>query len=170
MTDITAGRNYRDVVARSVYWQASGRLAGQALSWVGSLFVVRFLAPTDYGLAAIAGLVVNLGERLERGESIVFLAEREGKAVGFTQLYPTFCSVSAAPIFVLYDLFVAQEARRDGVARVLMQAATDYAARAGAVRLELATAKTNHAAQALYRSLGWTRDDVFDHYSLTIDG
>jgi len=111
-----------------------------------------------------------VGERLERGESIVFLAEKDGKAVGFTQLYPTFCSVSAAPIFVLYDLFVAQEARRDGVARVLMQATTDYAAGTGAVRLELATAKTNHAAQSLYRSLGWTRDDVFDHYSLTIGG
>jgi RimJ/RimL family protein N-acetyltransferase len=36
------------------------------------------------------------------------------------------------------------------------------------VRLELATAKTNHAAQALYRSLGWIRDDVFDRYSLVI--
>lgn len=108
------------------------------------------------------------GERLDRGESVVFLAEQAGRAVGFTQLYPTFCSVSAAPIFVLYDLFVSKEARRGGVARILMQAAAAYAAETGAVRLELATAKTNHAAQALYRSLGWVRDDVFDHYSLPI--
>jgi ribosomal protein S18 acetylase RimI-like enzyme len=109
-----------------------------------------------------------VGERLERAESVVFLAEQDGAAVGFTQLYPTFCSVSAAPIFVLYDLFVTPGARRTGAARALMQVAADHAAKAGAVRLELATAKTNHAAQALYRSLGWTRDDVFDHYSLPI--
>jgi len=60
MTDLAAGRSYRDVVTRSVYWQAGGRLAGQALSWVVSLFVVRILSPTDYGLAAIAGLVTGL--------------------------------------------------------------------------------------------------------------
>jgi ribosomal protein S18 acetylase RimI-like enzyme len=105
--------------------------------------------------------------RIGLKESVVFVADRDGGLIGFTQLYPTFCSVSAAPIFVLYDLFVAPEERRGGAARALMHAAAEHAKSTGAVRLELATAKSNHAAQALYRSLGWIRDDVFDHYSLT---
>src|SRR5256885_1014079 len=51
--------------------------------------------------------------RLERGESVILLARRpDGSALGFCQLYPSFCSVLAAPIYVLYDLFVAPDARR----------------------------------------------------------
>jgi len=33
------------------------------------------------------------------------------------------------------------------------------------VRMDLTTAKTNHAAQALYESLGWVRDEVFFAYN-----
>ena len=48
-----------------------------------------------------------LDERFERDESVIFVAEHAGGAVvGFTQLYPLFCSVAAERIFVLYDLFV----------------------------------------------------------------
>jgi ribosomal protein S18 acetylase RimI-like enzyme len=122
-----------------------------------------------YEQAADPGLARRfIGERLDRKESTIFVAERDGALVGFTQLYPTFCSVAAAPIFVLYDLFVAQEARRGGIARALMRAATDHAKEAGAVRLELATARTNQAGQRLYESLGWVRDDTFHHYSLDV--
>jgi ribosomal protein S18 acetylase RimI-like enzyme len=111
-----------------------------------------------------------MGERLQRGESVVFVAaEGAGSgehALGFTQLYPAFCSVAAKPYLVLYDLFVAPEARRRGVARRLMDRARAYADEVGADRLELQTARTNHSAQALYESLGWVRDDVFLNYVL----
>jgi len=110
-----------------------------------------------------------LGERLQRDESIVLLAIGEaGDALGFTQLYPTFCSVAAAPICVLYDLWVEPAARRSGVARALMVAAADQARATGAVRLELMTARTNFAAQRLYESLGWVRDQQFFTYSLML--
>jgi len=111
-----------------------------------------------------------ISERLVRQDSSIIVAQHEptSRLLGFTQLYPTLCSVSAASIYVLYDLFVLRESRRSGVGRALLLAAADYAATTDAVRLELATAKTNHAAQALYRSLGWIRDDVFDRYSLAI--
>ncbi len=107
-----------------------------------------------------------LQERLLRQESVIFVAENAARRiVGFTQLYPTFCSVRAAPTFVLYDLFVAPEARGAGAGRALMLAAESYAASAGAARLELSTAKTNAVAQSLYQSQGWTRDEAFHVYN-----
>ena len=110
-----------------------------------------------------------LAERMSRGESVLLVAEAAaGGLAGFCQLYPTFCSVAAAPIFVLYDLFVAEAARRGGAARALTQAAADHARAAGAVRLELSTARDNHRAQSLYESLGWQRDERFLHYALPL--
>ena len=96
-----------------------------------------------------------IGERLQRGESVIFLAEVAGKIAGFTQLFPAFSSVRAGRAFVLNDLYVDIAARRLGVARALLQAATDFARADGAIRLELETDPDNRSAQALYRHMGW---------------
>jgi ribosomal protein S18 acetylase RimI-like enzyme len=103
-----------------------------------------------------------LQERLQRNESVLFVAETEArKVVGFCQLYPTFCSVRAAHTYVLYDLFVSPEARGTGAGRSLMLAAEAHAAKAGAARMELSTARDNTVAQSLYESLDWMRDEAF---------
>jgi ribosomal protein S18 acetylase RimI-like enzyme len=120
--------------------------------------------PADFDLA-----LGFLSARIERKESIVLLASSHNQdPIGFAQLYPTFCSVSAAPIFVLYDLYVDASVRRRGIGRALIQASAEHARVAGAVRVELATAITNEAAQALYEALGWIRDNEFYHYSLML--
>jgi len=114
-----------------------------------------------------------LRERMARGESTVLVAHARDDAthlLGFCQLYPSFCSVAARPIEVLYDLFVSPAARRSGAGRALLLAAHARAARLGLHRLELTTARDNHAAQALYASLGWQRDDVFFAYNLAVAG
>ncbi|MBT9493795.1 MAG: GNAT family N-acetyltransferase [Paucibacter sp.] len=104
--------------------------------------------------------------RLQKHESIITLAlTGDGQAVGFCQLYPSFCSVEAAPIYTLYDLFVSPPARRSGAGQALLLAAHGLAAEAGIARLDLTTAKTNLAAQALYESLGWVRDEIFFAYN-----
>jgi GNAT superfamily N-acetyltransferase len=109
-----------------------------------------------------------LHQRLTQADSVLFIAEADGQALGFTQLYPSFSSVSMAPIFILNDLFVRPEARRSGVARRLLEAAAGRACEAGAIRLTLSTALTNTAAQALYASVGWERDAVFSVYHFTV--
>jgi len=115
-----------------------------------------------------------LRARLSRGEAVVLLAHAtdartaEARPAGFCQLYPTWCSLAAAPTFVLYDLYVAEHARRAGVGALLLKAAEDHAREAGAARMDLSTARSNAPAQALYESLGWRRDDVFLTYSLTL--
>ena len=96
-----------------------------------------------------------IGERLQRAESVIFIAEVSGKTVGLTQLFPSFSSVRAGRAFVLNDLYVDIAARRLGVARALLQAATDFARADGAIRLELETDPDNRSAQALYRHMGW---------------
>jgi len=111
-----------------------------------------------------------LHARMERGESTILVAEADGQLLGFCQLYPTWCSVAAARIFVLYDLFVDDGVRRAGVGRALMAAAQAFGRAAGAARLDLSTAHANTRAQALYESLGWQRDDVYRTYSLSLAG
>jgi len=105
-----------------------------------------------------------LAERLSRGESVVYAVIEGGRALGFTQLYPSFSSASMRPIWFLNDLFVAEDARRLGVGGRLLRAARDHALKTGAARLALSTAVTNTTAQALYERDGWRRDTAFLHY------
>ncbi|MEZ5892267.1 MAG: GNAT family N-acetyltransferase [Parvularculaceae bacterium] len=108
-----------------------------------------------------------IASRVSNNESVIYLARnKSGEAVGFTQLYPSFCSVAARSVWILYDLFVAPAARRQGVAVQLMNRARDHAMETGAAWLKLETALTNKPAQALYESLGWVRDDDFYVYYL----
>lgn len=123
-----------------------------------------------YGLPSELALCRQyLTERLARDESVVLLAaDADGTALGFVQMYPTFSSLRAARVFVLYDLFVDPAARQRGVGRRLMEAAAEEARRRGAVSLVLSTAKTNRSAQRLYESLGWVRDEEFYEYNLRL--
>lgn len=47
-------------VASALKWSSMGKLGGQLISWVVTLLVLRFLTPEDYGLLAIATVVVSL--------------------------------------------------------------------------------------------------------------
>jgi ribosomal protein S18 acetylase RimI-like enzyme len=110
-------------------------------------------------------------DRIRNSESVIILAESaDHEGLGFCQLYPTFCSVEAVPIYSLYDLFVRPEARRTGAAKALLLAAQQHAILGGFARMDLTTARTNFPAQALYHSLGWVRDEVFYAYSKHLQG
>lgn len=106
-----------------------------------------------------------LEARLAQGESAVLVAERGPSAVGFTQLYPIFSSVRTARTWLLNDLFVAEGARRGGVARALLDAAAAFARSQGAAGLMLETTRDNGPARALYRAAGWHEDET-QWYSL----
>jgi GNAT superfamily N-acetyltransferase len=118
----------------------------------------------------LTGARAFLAERIERGESVLFLAllDQDGQEIpaGLAQLYPSFSSASMQRLWILNDLFVAPEARKHGVGRALLQATREHAERTGAKGLELMTARDNYAAQALYESMGWQRDEVFLPYTL----
>lgn len=122
-----------------------------------------------YGRAAdLVGVRSFLLERFEHGESVLLVAEAGGVVVGFTQLYPSFSSVSLARTFLLNDLYVQPQHRRKGVASKLLAAAVDFCRALGAVRLTLSTATGNESAQALYAAAGWKRDEKFYVYHLVV--
>ncbi|MGH8806395.1 MAG: GNAT family N-acetyltransferase [Noviherbaspirillum sp.] len=122
-----------------------------------------------YGQASNPALArAFIAERLGVLESVILVAENGDSAVvGFTQLYPSFSSVSARRIWILNDLFVTPAARGQSVAHALLAAARAHAIATGAKRLVLSTARDN-PAQALYESLGYERDAAYYHYSLEL--
>lgn len=110
-----------------------------------------------------------LMERLANEQSVVYLAEGEhGELLGFTQLYPTFSSLGMCRSWILNDLFVVEGARRLGVGRLLMQAASDLAITTGARSINLETQVDNRTAQALYESLGYEVETEFLVYSKVV--
>lgn len=112
----------------------------------------------------LPGARAFLRDRFNHGESMIFLAWEGSTAVGFTQLFPSFSSVSMARTFVLNDLFVAPSHRRQGVGALLLNAAVTHGQALGAVRVSLTTSIANVTAQATYEAQGWQRDQAFYTY------
>ena len=113
-----------------------------------------------------------IGARLAAADSTIFVAalSDESGAVGFVQLYPSFSSVSMATIWILNDLYVDEQARRNGVARALLERAAGFGAETGAKSLALSTAHGNSQARQLYEAMGWRLETEFVDYNLTIPG
>jgi GNAT superfamily N-acetyltransferase len=109
-----------------------------------------------------------LRERLEKSDSKIFIARADNRIVGFTQLYPSFSSVSMKKVWILNDLFVEESSRNQNVSRSLIGAAEYFARETKAVRIVLSTQVSNIAAGSLYRSLGYIKDEDFDHYALKL--
>lgn len=116
-----------------------------------------------------AGARLFLKERLNRWESVVFLARLDAQPAGFTQIYPLFSSVAMRPVWLLNDLYVAEQARRQGVGAALLAAARDHARTGGAGGLTLQTTVDNAPAQALYERDGWQRQQGFYWYDFPLD-
>jgi len=107
---------------------------------------------------------------MENGDSDIFLSMDQNSAVGFVQLYPSFCSVQAVKIYILYDLYVDENYRKNGLGESLMNRASDWAKENGAARLDLLTAKNNTVGQHLYEKLGYKKVlEDFHAYSLDIE-
>lgn len=111
-----------------------------------------------------------LSDRFALSESVIFVARdpKTSQALGFTQLYPSFSSVSMQRLFILNDLFVVKEFRKQGAAQQLLEAARSYASVNKAKGLELSTAKDNISAKGLYEQFGYKKDIDFDHYFLRL--
>jgi len=120
-----------------------------------------FYEQTSDVLACRTFILQNLQENRSK---IFLLLDDRSQAVGFSQLYPSVCSLSLRPYYYLSDLYTTKSARKNGYARHLMNYITDYFTNAGAQRLTLDTAISNKIAQRLYESLGYEREEVYITY------
>ncbi|NJN89789.1 MAG: GNAT family N-acetyltransferase [Leptolyngbyaceae cyanobacterium SL_5_14] len=135
----------------------------EAVSQLFDQYRVFYSSPSDLETARRF-----LQDRFHKGDSIIFVASNNGHIVGFTQLYPSFSSVSMKRVWILNDLFVEQACRKQGVAKLLLSTAEDFVRQTGAIRISLATQTSNIVAQSLYESLGYCKDEEFHHYSLKL--
>ena len=116
----------------------------------------------------IDGAINFLQNRMSRKESTIFIAFLDDEAVGFTQLYPIFSSVSLKPAWLLNDLYVAETARQQGIANALLDKAKEFGAENNAGWLLLETAFDNYKAQSVYEKNGWIRQtDFFYQFNLS---
>ena len=104
-----------------------------------------------------------LFERLKNRESIIFLALVDNEAVGFSQLYSSFSSVSMQPIYILNDLYVTTAYRKQGIGVALLNKAKELCREQKYKGLALQTETTN-PAQHLYERLGWKKDPDLQYF------
>ncbi|PGM49098.1 GNAT family N-acetyltransferase [Bacillus sp. AFS053548] len=115
------------------------------------------------------GAIDFIMERINNKDSVIFLVKEEEQYMGFTQLYPSFSSVSMKKLWILNDLYVTETARQKGVAQLLLNAAKKFAIESKAKALDLQTAIDNKSAQALYEKNGYQVDKEFLSYSLNLE-
>ena len=109
--------------------------------------------------------------RLDNQDSLIFLLQDDsGDIIGFSQIYPSFCSVEMIAIGILYDLYIDHRHRASGLGRQMMQHIRQQADSHGMKRLDLLTGKSNVAGQKLYEYSGYRRsNEDFYSYSLMLN-
>lgn len=115
-----------------------------------------------------------IDERLQQNESIIFVAidTEKQQAIGFTQLYPKYSSVRLSKNWILNDLYVDANYRKQGVGEKLIKTAMEFAKTTGATFVQLETAVDNYTAQHLYESIGFVKqanDEDFFLYKIVLN-
>ncbi|MFK7808776.1 MAG: GNAT family N-acetyltransferase [Saprospiraceae bacterium] len=110
-----------------------------------------------YGqVSDLDGALSFLEERFIKKESVIFfVTDDNGKALGFTQLYPYFSSTRMKRLCLLNDLFVLEEARGKGISKLLINAAKKHCKETGACGVTLETQKSNAIGNKLYPATGF---------------
>jgi len=114
----------------------------------------------------IASAENYIRQRLHRKESIIYTVLVDGKPIGFTQLYPTYSSVRLVKNWILNDLYVDPDYRKQGVAAKLINTVIEFAKGDGSKFVQLETANDNFNAQRLYESLGFVKQEVGGEFYL----
>jgi GNAT superfamily N-acetyltransferase len=105
----------------------------------------------------------------ERRRIDVYLAEEEGRAVGYAIVLETYSSFLALPTLYLEDLFVVPEARRTGIGHAFFRFLAAEAVRRGCGRMDWVVLDWNRLAIDFYRKLGARHLAEWHTYRLTAD-
>jgi ribosomal protein S18 acetylase RimI-like enzyme len=106
---------------------------------------------------AEAGYARFFGGELSNPQTLILAAELDGNIVGYAyaRLEPRDWNALLDAHGALHDVYVSERARRQGVARRLVETVREQLQVKGALRLVLHTASKNHAARAFFAALGF---------------
>ncbi len=110
-----------------------------------------------------------LSDRINKEESIIFVATIENKVVGFTQLYPLFSSTRMKRLWLLNDLFISPEARGKGLSKQLLMASQNLCRETGACAVSLETEISNTIGNNLYPKMGFELNETHNFYEWSND-
>ena len=105
-----------------------------------------------------------LQQRLERGDSTIFIGTADGRPAGFIQLYPLFSSWYVRPLWFLSDLYVTEGARGLGIARRLVARCEEHARATGAKGSMVEIPFSEPRLVRFYECAGYRKDAVFEVY------
>jgi GNAT superfamily N-acetyltransferase len=116
----------------------------------------RFLAA---GAQAAQGYANFLESQLDDEESVVFVAERDMRIIGYVYagLEPMSWKELRGPAAFIHDVMIDEEAQGSGAGTALIDAAIAWARERGAARVMLWTAERNTKAQRLFERTGFRR-------------
>lgn len=115
-------------------------------------YIVDFYRRPQPSEESLENLVVSLIENPSSG--LQFVAEKEGKLLGFATLYFSMSTLQLKRTAILNDLFVIEEARGQNLGEQLFQTCLDYIRENDFAYMTWETAKDNVVAQALYEKMG----------------
>ena len=105
-----------------------------------------------------------LNDRLAAGQSHIFLAYVDDKAVGFVQLYELYHYIKLQKQWLLSDLYVDSDYRGLGISVKLIDRCKAWCQETDACGLMLETEKTNDIGNSLYPRCGFVYDGAHNYY------
>ncbi|HEY1776321.1 MAG TPA: GNAT family N-acetyltransferase [Solirubrobacteraceae bacterium] len=115
------------------------------------------VSPTDEQLRTLSLTLIEHPDT----SGLQLIAREEGEARGFATIFWSYSTLSAAPIGVMNDLYVAPHARGQGLGAKLIGACGAECLARGVGLLEWETAPSNARAQRVYDRLGAERSEWY---------
>lgn len=98
---------------------------------------------------------------------VQFVAEKDGKLIGFSTLYFTFSTTMVKKIAVLNDLFVTSNARGQKIGEALFKKSLEYVKEHHYAAMTWETAHDNKVGQSLYKKMGGKQTNAdWLHYEI----
>ncbi len=107
-----------------------------------------------------------LRARIGREEAVIFIVvemqQEELVALGFSMMYISFSTIGMKKFWSLHDLYVEEEYRKQGIAKMLINKCKEQAAEDNPIGVVIESRISNQSAQHLFDSVGFVREG--EHY------
>ncbi|MBM7655460.1 GNAT family N-acetyltransferase [Neobacillus cucumis] len=123
-------------------------------------YIVDFYKRPKPPIEKIHNLIETL---LEKNSGIQFVAEQDGKLIGFATLYFSFSTTKADKITIMNDLFVVENARGTGVAHELFKRCETYTKENRYAYMSWVTSTDNYRAQKFYEKMGGSLENWLNY-------